>query len=270
MDENQKSPTKRPAGTLELAEDEAYVLVKAAPRHSDSFGETVCCAGIDRYGHWVRLYPVSFRQLDGAQKFRRWDHIKFRWSSPKASKDTRVESRRVDHQSIQIIGSLRQADRNPLIARIAVTSLAREFEAKRSLAMLKAEVLDFRAVRRSASEIAESQRTKDRLRAQPDLFGARALIPTRTCPFKFEYIYRDEDGEHTGTCQDWETEQTFFKRLLDEASEEAALEWTMRKFGEEYPRRGMALAMGTHRYRLDQWLINGVIRLNDDPQMNLL
>jgi hypothetical protein len=32
----------------------------------------------------------------------------------------------------------------------------------------------------------------------------------------------------------------------------------------------MALAMGTHRYRLHQWLINGVIRLDDQPQLNLL
>lgn len=270
MDDIQNSPSRRPAGTLELAEDEAYVLVKAAPRHSDTFGETVCCAGIDRNGQWVRLYPVSFRQLDDAQRFRRWDHIKFRWSSPKATKDTRVESRRVDHQSIQIIGSLRAADRNPLVTRIAVTSLARESEAKRSLALLKPEILEFRAIRRSASEVDENQATKDRLRAQSDLFGASALIPTRTCPFRFEYIYRDDDGPHTGTCQDWETEQTFMKRLRDQASEQAALDWMARKFGEEYPRLGMALAMGTHRYRLDQWLINGVVRLTDDPQINLL
>jgi len=270
MDGIQNTPSRRPAGTLELAEDEAYVLVKAAPRHSDTFGETVCCAGIDRHGQWVRLYPVSFRQLDDAQKFRRWDHIKFRWSSPKATTDTRIESRRVDHQSIQILGSLRPTDRNPLVSRIAVTSLAREFEAKRSLALLKPEIVDFRIIRRSDSEVHESQRTKERLRSQPDLFGVRALIPNRTCPFKFEYVYRDDDGEHTGTCQDWETERTFFRRLYDQASEKAALDWMAQKFGGEYPRLGMALAMGTHRYRLEQWLINGVIRLTDDPQMNLI
>jgi hypothetical protein len=42
------------------------------------------------------------------------------------------------------------------------------------------------------------------------------------------------------------------------------------KFGDEYPKRGMALAMGTHRYRPDQWLINGVIRLKDEAQLALI
>jgi hypothetical protein len=42
------------------------------------------------------------------------------------------------------------------------------------------------------------------------------------------------------------------------------------KFGREYPEKGMALAMGTHRYRTDQWLINGVIRLDEEPQLNLI
>lgn len=55
---------QKPTGTHDLTEDEAIILVKAAPRRSEAFGETVCCAGIDRNDRWVRLYPVSFRHLD--------------------------------------------------------------------------------------------------------------------------------------------------------------------------------------------------------------
>ena len=102
------------------------------------------------------------------------------------------------------------------------------------------------------------------------MFAPRQMVPMRTCPYVFKYRYRDDDGLHEGTCQDWETEQTFFARLRDQASEAAALQWMNRKFGEEYPRLGMALAMGTHRYRADQWLINGVIRLKDEPQLVML
>jgi hypothetical protein len=40
---------------------EAVVIVKAAPQVGRRHGETVCCAGIDVYGNWLRLYPVSFR-----------------------------------------------------------------------------------------------------------------------------------------------------------------------------------------------------------------
>jgi len=70
-------------------------------------------------------------------------------------------------------------------------------------------------------------------------------------------------------CQDWETEQTYFARHREYGSEQAALDWMDQKFGEEYPRKGMALAMGTHRYRSDQWLINGVIRLDPEPQLSM-
>lgn len=109
------------------------------------------------------------------------------------------------------------------------------------------------------------------LRAQDDLFKpSMSLIPQRSCPYSFKYRYRCDDGEREGTCQDWETEQTFFARLRDQASEQAALDWMVQKFGIEYPQKGMALAMGTHSRRREQWLINGVIRLNEEPQLPLL
>ena len=53
-------------------------------------------------------------------------------------------------------------------------------------------------------------------------------------------------------------------------SEQAALDWVIDMFGKQYPKRGMALAMGTHRYRADQWLINGIIRLDDEPQLSMI
>lgn len=268
--ESQSPAETELAGILDLVEDEAFILVKAAPRHSDTFGETVCCAGLDRDARWVRLYPVSFRQLSDAQKFRRWDHIKYRWAKPKTSKDARSESRRVDPHSIEILRPLRLADRNPLVARVAVTSLQRESEAGRSLALLKPEILDFWHERRSNADLAERQGVLERLRAQDDFFAPAGLVPMRTSPYLFKYRYRDDDGIHVGTCQDWETEQTFFARRRDQASEKMALDWMVRTFGEEYPKRGMSLAMGTHRFRLTQWLINGIVRLDDESQLSLL
>jgi hypothetical protein len=262
---------KQPEGTLELVEDEAFVLVKAAPRHSQTFGETVCCAGIDLAGNWVRLYPVSFRLLTDEQRFARWDHIRYRWSNPKATKDIRKESRRVDPNSVEILSKLKQRDRNRLVSRCAVDSLQAEFAAGRSLALLKVEVLDFWPERHSDEELQKRNGVLADLRAKADLFSTSAsLIPLRSCPYAFKYRYRDADRVRVGTCQDWETEQTFFARLRDMPSEQAALDWMMDKFGKEYPEKGMALAMGTHRYRTDQWLINGVIRLNDQPQLEML
>src|ERR1700686_997675 len=103
---------------------EAVVIVKAAPQVGRRHGETVCCAGIDVYGNWLRLYPVSFRTLEQSKKFGRWDRIKFRWRLP--NDDKRLESRRVDQQSIEIVGDLKQSERDKFLAKSIVTSLTRE------------------------------------------------------------------------------------------------------------------------------------------------
>jgi hypothetical protein len=71
-----------------------------------------------------------------------------------------------------------------------------------------------------------------------------------------------------GTCQDWEIEATFFN-WTRQYGEERALAEMRRVFGEEYPTKGMLLAMGTHSQYPDTWLINGVIRLDEVEQLSL-
>ena len=70
-----------------------------------------------------------------------------------------------------------------------------------------------------------------------------------------------------GTCQDWEVQATFFKwsNIYGEAK---ALEDIQRVFGDEYPKKGMLFAMGTHSRWPDTWLINGIIRMDEVPQMS--
>src|ERR1700688_1984472 len=100
---------------------EAIILVKASPQVGRRHGETVCCAGINDKGEWVRLYPVSFRTLDQAKQFRRWDRVRFRWKKPQD--DTRPESSRVDHQSIEVIGELKPKERLSFLTRLEVVSI---------------------------------------------------------------------------------------------------------------------------------------------------
>lgn len=256
--------------TLEHVDDEAFILVKAAPRASQTHGETVCIAAVDRTGAWCRLYPVSFRYMEQRQRFGRWDRITYRWRRPPVAQDRRSESRRVDDSSIEIIGTLPKNQRHALVDRIGVTSLARQLEQHRSLAMLKCEIIDFVPQRRTSGELDARRSTYAALERQGDLLAALSdVIPRDPCPYAFKYRYRDDDGVHWGTCQDWETEATFMRRLF-EMGEQPALNWMQQKFGEEYAREGMALAMGTHRWHPGQWLINGVIRYDESPQRRLL
>lgn len=195
--QTQKAPPLSRSG-----ESEAIAVIKAAPQVGRKHGETVCCAGIDLQGNWLRLYPVAFRTLGDGQRFRRWDRIRFRWRVPKD--DQRVESRRVDQDSLEIVGALKKSERPRFLAKLIVTSLDAERSAGRSLALLKADILSFEIDKKSGAELKEEAEKFERLRTQPDLFNVRPVIPYSPCPYNFRYRYRTEDGLRQGTCQDWE------------------------------------------------------------------
>jgi len=245
---------------------EAIILVKASPQVGRKHGETVCCAGVNSAGEWVRLYPVTFRTLDEANQFGRWDRIRFRWRRP--SDDPRIESRHIDHQSIEIIGQLKPRERLNFLAPLEVTSLNQARADGKSLALLRPRNPKFVIESKSEEAIAEEKRNFESFAAQDDLFNSKPLIPYGPCPFRFKYRYTTDDGEREGTCQDWETDATFFnwRRLYDEQS---ALEKMQKVFGEEYPSKGMVFAMGTHSLYPETWLINGIIRMDEVQQMAL-
>ncbi len=254
-------------GRMETGHSEIVILIKAAPQAGQRHGETVCCAGVDAYGQWHRLYPVSFRTLDEGQRFGRWHRVAFVWRSPRD--DQRPESRRVDQGSLRILGSVKKSDRSLLLSRLTVASLSAERDQGRSLALLKPQNPSFFFERKEEHEIERERSHLSAAVAQADLFNAGHLVPYEPCPYRFRYRYTIAEGKRTGTCQDWEIEATFFKwRLL--YGEHKALTEMVHVFGDEYPRKGMLFAMGTHSQYPDTWLINGVIRYDETGQPNLL
>ena len=246
---------------------EAIILVKASPQVGKRHGETVCCAGINDKGDWVRLYPVSFRTLNQASQFRRWDRIRFRWKKPQD--DPRPESLRVDHQSIEIIAELKPRERLNFLSRMEVFSINKVKAEGKTLALLRPRNLTFLIENKSPETLREEKQRFQALAAQADMFNSTPLIPYDPCPYLFKYRYTTDDGEREGTCQDWETDATFYN-WNRHYGEEKALKNMQRVFGEEYPRKGMVLAMGTHSLYPDTWLINGIIRLDEITQMSLL
>lgn len=245
---------------------EAIILVKAAPVIGLRHGETVCCAGIDLHGNWLRLFPVSFRVLDDAKKFSRWDRVKFSWRRP--TSDDRQESRHINSQSLEIVGQMKRGERANFLDRKVVTRLNEERLAGRSLALLKPEIRNFYIEKRPDDEVKEEQARIDEFHAQSDLFIPRPSVPREACRFDFKYEYSTDDGVRTGRCQDWETAATFFKwsKLYGEAD---AIKRMLVRFGEEMPRSGLYFAMGTHSRWPDTWLINGLIQLPPTNQISL-
>lgn len=214
----------------------------------------------------MRLYPISFRSLNQEQKFGRWNRVRFRWRLP--TDDRRPESRRVEHQTIEITGSLKKQDREKLLSRLETATIEDVAEKGGSLALLRPQKPRFLIKKKPEEEIETERRAFQAYTNQPDLLGIRPSIPIKPCPYKFIYKYEAAGKARTGTCQDWETDVTFFKWRSLYGEEKALIE--MKKvFGEEYPSEGMVFALGTHSRHPDTWLINGVIRLNEIRQLSL-
>lgn len=81
------------------------ITVKAYPNPSKKYGETVCSAGIDvETQQWLRLYPILYRDLARSKKFKKYDVIDVRcWKAPD---DHRVESYKIDMDSIELVSHL--------------------------------------------------------------------------------------------------------------------------------------------------------------------
>jgi hypothetical protein len=60
-----------------------------------------------------------------------------------------------------------------------------------------------------------------------------------------------------------------FFRERHRTSEKQALEWMDSVFNEDYPKRGVAFAIGNMAKRPQTWQLLGVIRLNDANQNEL-
>jgi hypothetical protein len=79
------------------------IVVKTYPNPSTKYYETVCTAGITSEGKWIRLYPVSYRELNETQQYNKYDWIEV--DVRKQIKDNRPESYRLNDNTITIIGN---------------------------------------------------------------------------------------------------------------------------------------------------------------------
>lgn len=256
----------RPATTQHDGEVEVVVLIKAAPEMGQRHGETVCVAGVDAYGRWHRLYPVPFRDLGADQRFVRWDRIRARWRRP--SDDQRVESKRIDPSSLQIIGKVRGDERARVAARAVVKSLEDELAEGRSLALIRPQNVKFVVRRLNEVEITKSNRRRAELISQIDMF-APSLVAAKQPPYSFSNRFDHAGKTRLHQCVDWETEQTFLK-WRESYGEQETLRLMQGRWGEEMPQRGLAFAMGTHRVTMfKKWLLSGIIQVPEPSQPGL-
>jgi hypothetical protein len=195
------------------------VTVKAYPRPSRKYIESVCTAGVDvDTGEWIRLYPIRFRDLSPKQQFRKYSVIEVR--AQKAHDDNRPESYHVDGASIRVLDhwdtdkdrSWRR--RNEVVLRQAATTLCalkeRQTRDFSSLGIVKPVDVGF-ACEHIDPNVAEYRQL---YYSQLDAFNA-PKSPIEPIPYKFTYSFKCPETPdcrgHNLSVVDWELMQSYRK-----------------------------------------------------------
>jgi hypothetical protein len=245
------------------------VVVKTYPNPSSTYGETVCCAGVDlETGRWVRIYPITFRSLADRQ-FDKFQEIHCRATQPRD--DHRPESLRVDQDSIELVGEPMRAGPRGWIRRMASLPPAdrsleeiREAQARdgTSLGMFRPKEI-LRITKRPAEPWNEKQRAY--LQRQHLDLGAdvsRELSELEQIPWTFSYEFLCDDERcakpHSLSIIDWEIGAAYRNWTRAYGKEwEAKLR---QKFERELPASDLHFVVGNLAAHHHVFVIVGLVR----------
>ena len=215
---------------------------------------------------WRRLYPVPYRVLDDSQKFGRWHWVKYDFTSP--ANDGRKESQKVVPESITIDSQLRVSERSRVASSLTRESVDEAMARGETLTLIKPAEVSLKWARKTDSELDDERRKHAELVRQVSMFDKEAK-PLEPCPYEFNFKWKTEAGKtHSHTCDDWETSTAFFRRR-ERLGEVEALKSLQATYEQDYLRKGMRFALGTHSRRDQQWLLVGVLRVDDQIQGEL-
>ncbi len=253
--------------------DECLILIKAQPHRSSKYFETVCCAGVGRDQKWRRQYPVPYRILQDSQKFGRWSWIKYRFV--RSDGDPRTESQKVLPETLVVGASIRPSERANFLQPLVRASFVEADARRESLSLIRPLNLNLEAIAKSSNEILGEAQKHRELAAQMSLFDTTAK-PLTPCAMRFKVHWKDQDGKsRSHECDDWETSAAY-NRFEREYGSTKAVEILKGKYEDEYFQAGLVLAFSTHSRRnvefgtTNQWLLVGLIRLNETVQPSLL
>jgi hypothetical protein len=255
-------------------QQDILVLCKTYPSPSGKHVETSCVAGMDRKGRLIRLFPVPFRLIDGAQQFKKWQWISARIE--RAAGDRRPESHKLFVDTIDFVGEPLsvakgwQSRRDPL-SKLKIYDDFGALDADRlttgiTLGLVRPNCIIALEIAATAQpEWTEDEKAKLlQSQRQGGLFDntdAKALTTLRKLPFDFHYRYACSFGgvvrEYRHKIVDWEAGALYWncRRRHGEDWEEPF----RKKLETELPVSDLIFLMGTiHRFP-DQWLIVSLI-----------
>lgn len=242
------------------------ITVMTYPHPSITSDEVVCTAGITEDGEWVRLYPVSYRNCEPHQKFRKFQWIEVGLADKGGRNDIRPESRKPFTPSIRLLGEPigtgdQWRERREIIDRLphhTVRQLQQSYEHdKTSLGVVKpSRILDIKVSSAERDWKPEWQAIYD----QVQLFGGETPRKLEKLPYKWSYIFECKDNAqpHSAMIEDWELGVLFLK-LKESYGEEKAASMVREKYLNELAAesRDTRFFMGT-TWPHNAWVVIGV------------
>ena len=250
------------------------ILCKTYPSPSAKYAETSCVAGMDEDGNLIRLYPVPFRLVTGAQQFSKWQWIEAHID--RSPGDRRPESHRIGVDTISLGKTLPTGDwreRRVLLDKLPVYDSFDSLEKARvdsniTLGLVRPARITELLIRKAASEAWTSQEIDklEQMQRQPSLFDDQqermSIKRLEKVPFDFHYVYEcmveGEIKSYTHKIVDWEASQLY--RNVRRQHGVNGWEAPFRdKLEIELPGKDLHFLMGTiHRFP-GQWLIISLI-----------
>lgn len=244
------------------------VVVKTYPNPSQSHVETVCCAGVDiATGHWVRMYPITFRRL-ADRKFAKYQVIECMAARP--LRDSRPDSLKVDQDSIRRVGEPMPAGERGWRRRMgALPPPSRSLEAIQaaqrrdgtSLGMFRPKEIRRLVVRKAKlwSEKQKAALRQERLNLGDELLAE--LKELEQIPWTFSYEFACDEERCTGhTIQvfDWEIGESYRRWARSDPGRWE--EMIRQRYERELPERDSHFVVGNLAKRRHTFVIVGLVR----------
>jgi len=258
------------------------VTIKTYPIPSSKYDELVCTAGVTEAGDFVRLYPINFRELDYAKRYKKYQWMELLAERHKG-RDVRKESYRPDTKSIRMIGEPISPESGTWCER------SRYVLAKRAQSM--EQLQDQKKLDRTSLGIFKPRKICELLvipdsptwnpgflanLRQQRLWDDRSATkePPRKIPWKFKYRFECDDNRcnrnHCMMIEDWEVGALYWRSIESGDTPEEAAESVRKKFFDQIcaPDKDTHFFVGTV-LKHGTWVIVGTFWPKLSPQSKL-
>ena len=198
--------------------ERVLITVRTYPTPSSKSVEASCTAGVTDSGEWIRLFPVPYRLMAEALRFKKWHWISV--DTLKAPNDTRQESFKINQDSIvggaQVGPKDSWRQRRKIMEPLRRSSMCR---IKKERDERSAPTLGFfkpfeikRLVIDPADQVDWTAEERAILLQGGDLFQKAPEQLLEKIPFEFRYDFRCGDvgcNGHSMMCTDWEMMQAY-------------------------------------------------------------